>query len=340
MKKSIQKQENNSWSNNNYNHNPKPRSSANVIPMLRSFRGSAGTLLLIHSLLSVLLQIIWNTMPNGLFGISKSGIDGYVISSIAMQGLCILLPTLFVIGWFKMPSDTALSIKKSSPGGFITAFTIGIPAAFVFIGLNNAFIFFLIKLGIELPSVQLPSWTAFSGPRGLFIVIIISVLLPGIIEELMFRGVIMGSMISEGGMFSAVFLQAIAFSLFHADPLFIVAPFLAGLLLGFIRVTTGSIYSCIFTHISLNLTILLMKPLLPRLTAAYISDSNSLQILYASILSACIAAVALIPMIIVLSGQESNLKAPKEKLVFFPADWKFFLACVILIATLLFAIFK
>jgi len=321
----------------NPRYNPRPRAGA--IPIDRSFRGAAGILLLIHALMSVLLQISWTIMPDGFFGISKKGLNGFVFSTIIMQGICILLPTLFILLWFKMPSKTVTGSSNATLSGIVMSIAVGIPAAVVFIGLNNGFIYFLSQIGITLPASPLPSWTAYQGPRAFVLILMVSVFLPGIIEELMFRGVLQGSMESEGGRFSAILLQAFAFSIFHADPLFILAPFLAGLLLGFIRKTTGNIYSSIFAHVSLNLTILLMSPLLPRITSNYFATTPSLQVLYASLLSACIAAVALIPLILAFSSLSKIKSQPREALVFFPADWKFILASLVLISTLLFVYF-
>ncbi len=311
-----------------------------IVPAAHSFRGAAGTLLLFQALLSVLLQLAWVSMPGSFMNILKTGMTGYVLAAILMQGICILLPTLIVVYWFRIPLNTSVGISKSTPGRLLMSITIGIPAAVVFIGLNNAFLYMISQLGIVLPSASLPTWSAYQGPRSFILVVIISVLLPGIIEELMFRGVIQGSMESEGGQFSAIFLQAFAFSIFHADPLFLLAPFLAGLLLGFVRQKTGSIYSSIFTHMSLNLTILVMEPILPRITSEYFNVATpSLQVLYSSLVAACIAAVALIPMILMFSSLSKKTPRAKEKLVFFPADWKFLLACLVLISTLLFSYF-
>ena len=316
-----------------------PLSRNTVIPVHRSFRGAAGTLLLLHSLLSVLLQVAWVSMPEGFAGVSKEGLNGYVVAGILMQSICILLPTLFILFWFDMPVDTSLGISKSTPGGLLMSVTIGIPAAVVFIGLNNGFIYWISQLGIVLPSAPLPSWTAYQGPRAFLLVVMVSVLLPGIIEELMFRGVIQGSMESEGGQFSAIVLQAFAFAIFHADPLFLLAPFLAGMLLGFVRQKTGSVYSSILTHMSLNLTILLMRPILPRITSEYFNGTPSLQVLYSSLLAAAIAAVALIPMVLVFSAFSKTPSRVRRKLVLFPVDWKFILASLVLISMLLFVYF-
>lgn len=320
-----------------------PRLRAGLIPLsptADSFRGAAGMLLLLHAVLSILFQIVWVSIPDGLFGISKDGMAGFVTAAIVMQGICILLPALYVIFRFQIPPDTVLAISASAPVRMFMAVIIGIPAAFVFTGLNNGFIYLLSSLDIILPSSQLPELTVFHGPVSFALILMVGVLLPGIIEELMFRGVIQGSMESAGGRVSVIIFQAFAFSIFHADALFILAPFLAGLLLGYLRQKTGSILPSILTHISLNLTMLVMQPLLPRITSEYFTMTTSLQTLYASLLAACVAAVALIPMLMIFSSLPGKAKnAGTNKAIFFPVEWKFLLGCMLLISVLLFSYF-
>lgn len=312
---------------------------AGLVPAPISFRGAAGMVLLLHASLSILFQIGWVGMPDGWLGIFKDSMEGYVIAAIIMQGICILLPTLYVIFRFRIPADTVLAITGSSPVRLLMAFIIGIPAAFVFTGLNNGFIYLLSRMDIFLPSSRLPEWTAYQGPVSFTVILMVSVLLPGIIEELMFRGVIQGSLESEGGRVSVIIIQAFAFSVFHSDPLFILAPFLAGLLLGYLRQKTGSIFTGILAHISLNLTMLVMQPLLPRITSEYFTMTASLQTLYTSLLAACVAAVALIPMLLIFSTLPGKAAVAEKKTRFSFIEWKFILASLLMISVLLFSYF-
>jgi membrane protease YdiL (CAAX protease family) len=305
-----------------------------------SFKGGAGTVLLLHAVLSVILQVTWISLPDKTFGVIKNGMIGYVSAALLMQGICILVPALFVIFWFNIPAKLSVGISKGFGGGLIMSATMGIPAAVVFVGLNNGFVYLLSRLGFVLPPSSLPNSSVGQGPSTFVLVMLIGVLLPGIIEELMFRGLILGSMQSQGGRYSAIFFSALAFAIFHADPLFILAPFLAGLLLGFIRTKTGNIYSTILTHSVMNLTIILMAPLLPKITYEYVSTMTSNSVIYASLLSACIASVALIPMIFTLSTICDSTRKQSEKYVLFPFDVKFVLAMLILTATLLFVYFS
>lgn len=322
-----------------YRKEPVLRAGVISDPQDFSLRTAAGLVLLLHAILSILFQIAWVSIPEGLSGVPKSGMAGYVIAAIIMQGVCILLPTLYVIIRFRIPSDTVLGLSGSTPVRLLMAVIIGIPAAFVFTGMNNGFIYLLSRMDIMLPSSKLPELTVYQGPVSFALVLMVSVLLPGIIEELMFRGVMQGSMEMEGGRVSVIILQAFAFSIFHADPLFILSPFLAGLLLGYLRQKTGSIFPGILAHISLNMTMLVMQPLLPKITSEYFTMTASLQTLYTSLLAACVAAVALIPMLLIFSSLPGRQRSYGSKKKIFPFEGKFILGSLILISALLFSYF-
>lgn len=307
---------------------------------LKYFRSIPGILLIFHGILSIFVHILWSGTDNPFFAQLKSGAQGYVLSVLLMQGLCVLLPSVVIIFAMKIPVDTVLGKPSFFAGNLIMAATAGVPAAVVFIGLNNGFIYLMSRADISLPKGNFTSDIAFTGSYGLILSILLAVLLPGIIEELMFRGVIFGSMHKQGGGFSAIFFSALAFSLFHADPVFVLAPFLAGLLLGFLRYKSDSIYPPIAAHISMNLTILLARPYLPKLSTEYFASVYSNTELYASLLAAALASTALVPMLIVFSSSVSKQKPKRDFSSIFPFDYKYIIGILILISTLLFVYFS
>jgi len=300
--------------------------------------GPAGTLLLLHSvlaLLAVLLRRAW--LPfDALVGAAT--VNAYVISSLIMQGGMIFIPTILII-WFGRIQPSEISGGKARAGSLILALTAGIPAAVVFQGLNNLLIYALVKSGIRLPA----SSTAFDDSSNLLakplpvllLIVLVSVIIPALVEELMFRGVILASLSSGGATISAVLLQAAAFALFHGDPLFLLPPFLAGWLLALVRRSSLSLLPAILMHLSLNLSLLALAPLLPTLTAEYASaaSSGSFSLLYASLIAAFVAAVALIPLIVLITSQTPR-QTRQARWQIWPADWKFALAILILVATM------
>lgn len=78
-----------------------------------------------------------------------------------------------------------------------------------------------------------------------------------IVEELIFRGVIMHGFMRNYPKIIAIFVSALFFALFHLNPWQFPATFLLGLLLGWVMVITRNILACIIGHSINNLLVLL-----------------------------------------------------------------------------------
>jgi membrane protease YdiL (CAAX protease family) len=303
---------------------------------IRHVRAAPGTLLIVHAVLATVLQIAWTLLPDGTFGLSKASLQGFAVAAALMQGFCILLPTLVVAGGYRITSRMILGDGLPRPGGLILAAAAGIPAAVLLTGLNNVVIYALAKSGFLFPATSSPQ-VASSGPASWVVLLVLSVLVPGIVEELMFRGLIQGAMQRTGARASAVVLPALAFALFHADPLFLLAPFGAGLLLGALRARTGSLAAPIAAHVSLNLTLVLIRPLLPQWRdAAFASGFDAEALLGVSVLGAVVAGVAAIPVYLAFRSPAfrhppvvANEPAPRQEPKVF-LDWRFFAGCLLL----------
>lgn len=307
----------------------------------RSLAGVAGTLLLLHAALVILFTLLRRSWPafNALVGANTA--QAYVIGAIFMQGLLILAPTVLVILAGRIPTADLVGTRPRA-GSLVLAATAGVPAAVVFQGLNNLLIYILVRSGVSLPEPAAASGLAgdnlFDRPwMVIALVILISVVMPGLIEELMFRGVVLSSLRSAGAAASAIFWQAAAFAVFHGDPLFILPPFLAGLMLAGIRQRSESLFPAMAAHMSLNLSLLAVTPLLPRLTVKLLAEGSSQanSLLYASLIAACVAAVALVPLLILISHLQAAPEKHRTRLHVWPADWKFALAFAALIAIMI-----
>jgi len=86
-----------------------------------------------------------------------------------------------------------------------------------------------------------PSWKVF----------LAIALLPGICEELLFRGFLI-RFFEKFSVRWAVVISAILFAAFHLDPFNFISVLLLGLLLGYLAVRSGSIYSSMFSHLINN----------------------------------------------------------------------------------------
>jgi membrane protease YdiL (CAAX protease family) len=307
---------------------------------------AAGTLLLVHTLATLILQVLPAMWPGLKHWLADSSLAGFVMHAALMQGGLILLPTLLVIFFYQLPANELVG-ERIRPGSLLLAIIVGIPAAVVFQGLNNLLVYVLIRNGWNLPAPNTPTGSYGSSLASaslpmIGIIILVSVLLPAVVEELMFRGVLQSSLGSRGSLQSALIWQALAFALFHSDPLFILPPLLAGLLLGYLRLKSEHLLPPMLAHASLNASLLALNPLLPRLTAQYmsISTQTTTSILYASLIAACVAAVALVPLLVLISHLNPLEKQPVGDQQLYSGDIKYTLAMLILVVTMMVIYFQ
>ena len=310
-------------------------------PARPAYRGIAGTLLLCHTLLHLVLiglARVWQPLQDLLAG---NRLQSYILGTLLMQGLLVFVPTVIIISFSRIPAED-LAGSKASPGSLFLALAAGIPAAVVFQGLNNLLIYLLVRGGIRLPATEAAPFLSITDLLNrpwpyIVLILLVIALIPAMVEELFFRGVLLSSLQSGGAVLSAVIWQAIAFSLFHTDALFLLPPFLAGLLLAHVRRHCGRIWPAMLTHLSLNLSALALAPLLPGLTQSILQDQSeqAASLLYASLIAACIAAVALIPLLILIGNINISRQPARHRFSLFPGDWKFALAILLQIVTMI-----
>jgi len=97
----------------------------------------------------------------------------------------------------------------------------------------------------------------FENDYGIYGTILKVVIIAPLIEELIFRGIIMHGFMRNYPAFIAILVSALFFALFHLNPWQFPATFLLGLLLGWLMVITRNILACITGHAINNLLVLL-----------------------------------------------------------------------------------
>ena len=113
-----------------------------------------------------------------------------------------------------------------------------------------------------------------SGTRGLETAgyyIGVGIFIP-VIEELLFRGIILGEFLSTMKADIAVILTALIFGMMHMQPVQIVYAIACGLILGYVYLYSNSIFLSILIHILLNL----LGGILPAIFANNLSALNIL----------------------------------------------------------------
>ena len=91
-----------------------------------------------------------------------------------------------------------------------------------------------------------------SGVVGAVMSVLAVAVAPALLEEFVFRGAILGGLLKYGKGF-AIFISALLFGLMHGNLVQIPFAFMAGLIIGFIVVETGSFWSGVLIHFINNL---------------------------------------------------------------------------------------
>jgi len=112
------------------------------------------------------------------------------------------------------------------------------------------------------------------------------VIMAPIIEELIFRGVIMHGLMRNYSRFTAVFVSALLFALFHLNPWQFPATFILGLLLGILMLRTRNIYLCILGHAINNGLVLISIQFWDEIQkTSYFQSSKANQLIVSALLS-------------------------------------------------------
>ena len=163
------------------------------------------------------------------------------------QCLCDLLLSLFMLLpllFFRQFGISLLSFPKNA--------WLALPLFFLlpFLSLSFAGLFGLFVP--QAPAPSLPLWQA----------LLFSALLPALVEELLFRHLLLFSFRSENGKYGgSILLSALLFSLLHANFYQMPYVFVAGLLLGAAALIGGSVLLPFVLHLWNNLLSLLLVPL-------------------------------------------------------------------------------
>jgi membrane protease YdiL (CAAX protease family) len=143
----------------------------------------------------------------------------------------------------------------------------------------------------------------FDSDFGIYGAIMKVVIMAPVVEELIFRGVIMHGLMRNYSKFTAIFVSALLFALFHLNPWQFPATFVLGLVLGILMLRTRNIYLCILGHAINNGLVLISIQFGDQIQKTlYFQSSKSNQL----IISALISITALV-LIFIFSRQRKPI---------------------------------
>lgn len=130
-------------------------------------------------------------------------------------------------------------------------FYVGQGVVCLLLGICTTIAMHLLNSG-TLPRLAIPNGGGFR----LFALLLIEALIAGpLVEEVYFRGILFAGLSSKLGPFWSISIVTLVFDLGHPQHRWIVLPI--GILLGVVRLTTGSVANCFVLHAAYNLGVAL-----------------------------------------------------------------------------------
>ncbi len=128
--------------------------------------------------------------------------------------------------------------------------TFSVLGGVTFIGFFNFIFKILLEtsgFGIQQSAINVPD-----DILGTVLVFISLVLVPAIVEEILFRGVLLHLLLPYGKAF-AIFFSSAAFAIMHCHPLQFIYAFFGGVIFSYAAIKSGSIFYCTVLHFTNNL---------------------------------------------------------------------------------------
>lgn len=258
---------------------------------------SGGAILLyvlLQSLMSSLLVLIGRYEAYRTQPLLQAGVD------ILLVLVCLLLPFLLLGKWMSRISGTGDPIPLDPPRSkamFWLAVPAGVGFCIVADTVSGYLINFISGFGLELSSPDLPM------PQGVFGVTVSFfrvVVVAAMVEELCFRGVVMGNLRRYGDFF-AVSMASLVFAAMHCN--LIQAPFalIVGFALGYLTIWTGSLWTAVAVHAVNNTVSLVFSYLVERM------DETAVSLLYAAVTDFLLAAGAVCFVVLLLRRRRHPL---------------------------------
>lgn len=246
-------------------------------------------------LLYVLLQnlLVGLMMVLGLYETYRSEPLFQAGADLLLVLVCLLLPFLLLGKPMARISGTQNPLPLDGPRSkldFALAIPVGVGFCLVANTVSSYIITFISGFGLELSSPELPLPQGVLGVTASFFRVVV---VAAMVEELCFRGVVMGNLRRYGDFF-AVSMASLVFALMHCN--LIQAPFalIVGFALGYLSIYTGTLWTGILIHAVNNTVSLAFSYLLEEI------EQNAAALLYTALTDLLLAAGAICFLVLLL----------------------------------------
>ncbi|MBO4927625.1 MAG: CPBP family intramembrane metalloprotease [Clostridiales bacterium] len=245
--------------------------------------------------LSYLLQMVWIRIPQEKLFFSKTSLIGYTLITL-FRLLALLLVYVLVTEHYKVKEHHTWG-RNPGLGGFFISFLVGVPAMLLSASVHNFFIYFELRMENPIPRQFYYYVTSEESIYGVLLLLVIGILLPILIEELFFRGLLYA--VLPDRWWIRIPLPALLSTLFAINRLEFPALLVIGLCCSCVRYLTDSTLCSCLTRIGLFCA----RTLLSRIIT--IQDPDAVQnamdytrtTLYASLIALVLGVVMLIVLI-------------------------------------------
>lgn len=183
----------------------------------------------------------------GLLNIQAMSNTAYLFLNMALYVSYLAVPALLVAALSRRRQNP-FPTKRVSVGNYAVALFGGMAMAVLANYLTNLIMSFLVEMGVPYPQFdETQSGTSVS----LLLNLLSTAILPALLEEMVMRGYVLGSLRRYGDKL-AVVITAMLFGLIHGNVLQLPFAFFLGLVLGWLVVQTDSIWPAVLLHFGNN----------------------------------------------------------------------------------------
>jgi membrane protease YdiL (CAAX protease family) len=217
--------------------------------------------------LGITLAGVAALFTTGLLG-ARLGLG--IRAQIGLGSLLLATPAILAVGARRLPWQATLALARPGPWTVVLSALLGGALWIASIGLME-----VQSLLVPPPPEYLDGFRAIhralapDGPLDALVSVGVIALAPGVGEEVVMRGVLLPALVAPLGPVGAVAASATFFAAIHLDPYRFLFTLAMGIVLGGLRLRTGSLWPPVVAHATLNTLTFLIAPLVDDPTQAY-----------------------------------------------------------------------
>ena len=245
--------------------------------------------------LTYLVQAEWLHIPDDKLFYSKTSLIGYAMITLVRM-LLLLLVYVLITEHYKIKEYHTWG-RNPGLGGFFICFLVGVPAMLLSVSAHNLFIFLELKLNNPLPHQIYYYVTTERSLLGYLLLLVIGLLLPILVEELFFRGLVYA--VLPDRWWIRIPLPALLGTLFAVNRLEFIPLLLIGLCSSTVRYFTDSTLGSCLTRVGLFCSHTLLANIITEIEPDSVQNAMDYNrtVLYASLIALVLGLVMLIVLI-------------------------------------------